>query len=45
MVRNYWKKTHIKVKVSGTLNVVSLEQANPQVYIKDPADLTFTFEK
>jgi hypothetical protein len=42
VVRNYWKKESVKVTVSGTLNVVSTEQANAQVYIKSVDDLTIT---
>jgi hypothetical protein len=41
VVRNFTKKEAVKVKVKGRLNVVSLEQANAQVYIKSIDDLTF----
>jgi hypothetical protein len=41
VVRNYWSKDKIKVTVKGRLNIVSLEQANPQVYVKSVEDLRF----
>lgn len=44
VLRNYRKAEGLKVKVTGRLNVVSLEQANPQIYIKSVDDLTIFTE-
>lgn len=41
IVRNYFKKEGLMVKVAGRLNVESPDQANPQVYIYKIEDLTF----
>lgn len=41
IVRNYFKKEGVRVKVSGRLNVESPDQANPQIYINKIEDLTF----
>lgn len=42
VVRNFWKKEGLKVTAKGWINVVSTEQANPQVYLKSVDDLTIT---
>lgn len=44
VVRNYRSKERIKVKAKGRINVVSLEQANAQVYLWSADDVTFTAE-
>jgi hypothetical protein len=45
VVRNFWEKSSVKVSVKGKINVVSTEQANAQVYIKDVNDLEITVEE
>lgn len=41
VIRNFSGKESVKVKVTGVLNVVSVEQANAQVYVTNVDDLTF----
>ncbi len=40
-IRNFREKASIRVKATGVLNVVSLEQANAQVYIRSADDVSF----
>jgi len=38
--RNQYLNRRVRVKVSGTLNEVSASQANPQILLKSPDDIT-----
>ena len=42
LLRNHMVKQGVKVTVTGSMNIVSKTQANPQIYIKDPMDLAFS---
>lgn len=42
VVRNFWKKESLKISVTGTLNVVSPDQANAQIYVKSADDITIS---
>lgn len=45
IVRNYSKNEQIRIKVKGRMNVVSTEQANPQIYIDDAQDAVFSISE